>query len=256
MSSQFDHAAKGASGRPNAPMHIAGQGGRPRTVILGVAAVALGFYGFWRLQFYKQDRRHTGPDPAEMPTWQFRHAQQAPEFNERMSSPGGAGTNLHPRGSSAQAPGGATYLHAKPVGGDGEGGGAASSGMVGVGSRDGSRRGLESGGANERGGESTNSNGHTGGGAGNTMKSSGRDAGPDDPRGKDNHAQRRGDSGEESHPMRNAVATVMTALHGDPHEANQNSNGHVGEPAAPRRLNDRGGIYTKNSDYKDSYRRD
>ena len=62
---------------------------------------------------------------------------------------------------------------------------------------------------------------------------------------------------------------------GDPKAANQDSNGHVGEPAPPRRMNDRGGIYTKvrhlshsttllpqmlnraqNSDYKDSFRRD
>ncbi|KAI0356035.1 hypothetical protein OH77DRAFT_1589513 [Trametes cingulata] len=267
MSAHYDHAAKGASGRPNAPMHTVGRGGNPRTMVFGMAAVALGFYGFWRLQFSTQDRRHTSPDAAEMPTWQFRHAQQTPEFNERVSSPGGTGTNLRPRGSSAQEPAGAQYAHARPVGGDGAGGGAASSGMVGVGSRDGSRRGLESAGANERGGESTNrsgkngedgksgseSSGDGGGVRDSTMVAPVKSEGADDPRGKDNHAQRRG---EESHPVRNAVATVMTALHGDPREANQNSNGHVGEPAAPRRLNDRGGIYTKNSDYKDSYRRD
>ncbi|KAI0631167.1 hypothetical protein C8Q77DRAFT_1159864 [Trametes polyzona] len=228
------HAAPNPrSGRPNAPMHTVGQGGNPRTMILGMAGVAVGLYAFWRLQFYKQNRSHTSHNPGEMPTWQFRHAQQVPEFNERVSSPGGTGTNLRPRGSSAQEPSGASYVHATPVQETGSGGGAASSGMVGVGSRDGSRRGLESGGANERGGESHGA--------------------AVDPRGKDNHAPT---SGEETHPVRNVVSMVMTSLHGNGREKNQNSDGHVGQPAATTRKNDRGGIYTKNSDYKDGYRRD
>ncbi|KAJ8462633.1 hypothetical protein ONZ51_g10782 [Trametes cubensis] len=156
MSAQPGHTSNLRSGRPNAPIHVATQGGgRPRTMILGMAACALGFYGFYRLQFTTQNRSHTSADPAEMPTWQFRHAQQTPEFNERVSSPGGTGTNLRPRGSSAQEP--TQFLHASP---------------------------------------------------------------------------------------------------GRPSEGTQNENGHVGQPAPVKRMNDRGGIYTKNSDYKDSYRRD
>ncbi|KAH9899267.1 hypothetical protein C8Q73DRAFT_815653 [Cubamyces lactineus] len=197
MSAHSGHTSNLRSGRPNAPMHAAGQGGgRPMTMILGMAACAVGFYGFYRLQFTKQDRSHASTDPAEMPTWQFRHAQQAPEFNERVSSPGGTGTNLRPRGSSAQEPSGAQFLHASPVP-DGE---------------------------------------HA-----------------EDPRGKNNSVKANKAAGE--HDM-NVVASIMSALHGHPSEGTQNENGHVGQPAPVRRMNDRGGIYTKNSDYKDSYRRD
>ncbi|KAI0325946.1 hypothetical protein GY45DRAFT_1438040 [Cubamyces sp. BRFM 1775] len=238
MSAHTGHPSNLNSGRPNAPMHMAGQGGgRPRTMILGMAACALGFYGFYRLQFTKQDRSHASANPAEMPTWQFRHAQQAPEFNERVSSPGGTGTNLRPRGSSAQEPAGAQFLHASPVRSGGAGGGAASSDMVSSGSRHTEGRGKESGGANEKGGES-----HAAAGAS-----------AEDPRGKNNSVQANKAAGE--HDM-NVVASIMSALHGHPSEGTQNENGHVGQPAPVRRMNDRGGIYTKNSDYKDSYRRD
>ncbi|KAI0654381.1 hypothetical protein C8Q70DRAFT_925866 [Cubamyces menziesii] len=194
MSAQPGHTSNLRSGRPNAPIHVATQGGgRPRTMILGMAACALGFYGFYRLQFTTQNRSHTSADPAEMPTWQFRHAQQTPEFNERVSSPGGTGTNLRPRGSSAQEP--TQFLHASPRGGESHAAANASA----------------------------------------------------DPRDKNKAA------GE--HDM-NVVASIMSALHGRPSEGTQNENGHVGQPAPVKRMNDRGGIYTKNSDYKDSYRRD
>ncbi|KAL7277281.1 hypothetical protein ACG7TL_009137 [Trametes sanguinea] len=229
---QQGHTSNLRSGNPNAAMHKAGQGGgSPRTMLFGMAAVAVGLYGFWRLQFVKQNRSHTSSDPGEMPTWQFRHAQQAPEFNERMSTPGGTGTNLRPRGTSAQEPAGAQYVHASPVRTDAGGGGAASSDIVGVGSREGGRRGLESAGANERGGES-----HAPAGDDGTVKAKGGDG--------------------EVRRDRGVVGSIMTALHGHPSQGTQNENGHVGQPAPVRRLNDRGGIYTKNSDYKDGYRRD
>ncbi|CDO70390.1 hypothetical protein BN946_scf184999.g30 [Trametes cinnabarina] len=230
-SPQQGHASNLRSGNPNAAMHRAGQGGgSARVMILGMAAVTLGFYGFWRLQFTKQDRSHTSSNPGEMPTWQFRHAQQAPEFNERMSSPGGTGTNLRPRGYSANEPAGAQYVHASPVRTEAGGGGAASSDIVGVGSRDGSRRGLESGGASERGGES-----HA-------------PAKEEDSKDGTVSAQ---NGGPEKSRDRGVVASIMTALNGT-----QNEDGHVGQPAPVKRLNDRGGIYTKNSDYKDGFRRD
>ncbi|KAJ8481923.1 hypothetical protein ONZ51_g5704 [Trametes cubensis] len=236
MSAQPGHTSNLRSGRPNAPIHVATQGGgRPRTMILGMAACALGFYGFYRLQFTTQNRSHTSADPAEMPTWQFRHAQQTPEFNERVSAPGGTGTNLRPRGSSAQEP--TQFLHASPVRGGGTGGGAASSDMVSSGSRNTESRGNESGGATERGGESR----------------AAANASAEDPRGKNNSVQANKAAGE--HDM-NVVASIMSALHGHPSEGTQNENGHVGQPAPVKRMNDRGGIYTKNSDYKDSYRRD
>ncbi|OSC97807.1 hypothetical protein PYCCODRAFT_1398222 [Trametes coccinea BRFM310] len=195
VNAQQGHTSNLRSGNPNAAMHKAGQGGgSPRTMLFGMAAVAVGLYGFWRLQFVKQNRSHTSSDPGEMPTWQFRHAQQAPEFNERMSTPGGTGTNL-------------------------------------LGSREGGRRGLESAGANERGGESNA------------------------PAGDDGTVKAKGGDGEVRRD-RGVVGSIMTALHGHPSQGTQNENGHVGQPAPVRRLNDRGGIYTKNSDYKDGYRRD
>ena len=46
-------------------------------MILGMAACALGFYGFYRLQFTTQNRSHTSADPAEMPTCTF----QWPRYN-------------------------------------------------------------------------------------------------------------------------------------------------------------------------------
>ncbi|KAI8976600.1 hypothetical protein BD414DRAFT_422823 [Trametes punicea] len=197
MSTHDGHTSNLRSGNPNAPLHMARQGGgRGSVMIVGMAAVAAGLYGFWRLQFTTQDRSHASADPAEMPTWQFRHAQQAPEFNERMSSPGGTGTNLHPRGHSAQELPGA-------------------------------KRGLEAGGANERGGESHPS--------------------------KEGTVKAKSKGGENDVDI---VGSVMTALHGHPSQGTQNENGYVGEPAEPRRMNDRGGIYTKNTDYKDGYRRD
>ncbi|KAI0763057.1 hypothetical protein BD413DRAFT_699634 [Trametes elegans] len=232
MSANPGHTSNLRSGNPNASMHLTGQGGRPRTMIVGMALVAVGFYGFWRLQFMKQNRSHTSSNPAEMPTWQYRHAQQVPEFNERVSSPGGTGTNLRPRERGAQL-NGASLATAKPVDAkSSSGGGAATSNMVHVGSRESGGRGLESGGASERGGES-----HA----------------AEDPRGKDNHVQTRGD---ETPAGRGVVASLLTAVQGDPRNGTQDENGHVGEPAGPRRMNDRGGIYTKNSDYKDGFRRD
>ncbi|KAI0716672.1 hypothetical protein C8Q76DRAFT_725165 [Earliella scabrosa] len=225
MSAHSGHASNLRSGNPNAHMHVHGQGGRPMTMILGMAAVAAGLGGFWLLQWKVQNRRHDSPDAAEMPTWQFRHAQQAPEFNSRMSTPGGTNTVVRNRNEPTQ------YKTAMPVDKSTGGGGAASSGMVQAQAHGDGGRGLESGGSSERGGET----------------------GAVDPRGHDNHAPKKNEEG--SHD-RGIVASILTALHGDPKTANQDSNGHVGEPAPPRRMNDRGGIYTKNSDYKDSFRRD
>ncbi|KAI1794413.1 hypothetical protein LXA43DRAFT_1116760 [Ganoderma leucocontextum] len=51
------------------------------------------------------------------------------------------------------------------------------------------------------------------------------------------------------------LASILTVIHGDPKDT-QNDDGHVGQPAPIRRLNDRGGVYTKNSEFKDSYRRE
>ncbi|KAI0754435.1 hypothetical protein C8Q80DRAFT_1341428 [Daedaleopsis nitida] len=212
------------SGRSNAQMHAHGQGGSPRTLILGTAAVAAGLGAFWLLQFKVQNRSHNSNNPAEMPTWQYRHASQAPEFNARMSSPGGTETAVRNRNEPTQ------YKTAMPV--DSKhapgGGGAASSGMVQAHAHGDGGRGLESGAASERGGES-------------------------DPRGKDNHVMRKGEDGSNDKAV---LSSIMTALHGDPKKTTQDADGHVGQPAPTRRMNDRGGFYTKNSDYKDGFRRD
>ncbi|KAI0828588.1 hypothetical protein BC628DRAFT_1316221 [Trametes gibbosa] len=179
-------------GRPIAPLPTAGQGGNPRTMILGMAGVALGLYGFWRLQFVKQNRSHGSQNAAEMPTWQFRHAQQVPEFNERMSAPGAMGTVPS---SSAQKSANAALVSGAGAGSDGA---AAAS-------------------------EATT-------------------------------AQQV--PAEVAHPVRNVVSAVMTSLHGNDRDHSQDAAGHISQPATQRRLNDRGGMYTKNSDYKDGYRRD
>ncbi|KAI0703667.1 hypothetical protein C8T65DRAFT_654709 [Cerioporus squamosus] len=218
MSAQPGHTSNLASGNPNAHMHMHGQGGRPRTMILGMATVAAGLGAFWLLQFKKQNRSHTSSDPAEMPTWQFRHAQQAPEFNARVSTPGGTGTKYKTAmpADTRNTPGG---------------GGAASSGMVQARAPSDEGRGTGNGGSGERGGSKSASM---------------------DPRGKDNHAPKRDDGTHD----KGVVASIMTSLHGDPRKGTQNDNGHVGEPAPTPRMNDRGGIYTKNSDFVDGYRRD
>ena len=107
-----------------------------QTMILGMAAVAAGLGGFWLLQWKVQNRRHDSPDAAEMPTCtlsqfcstaradslagQFRHAQQAPEFNSRMSTPGGTNTVVRNRNEPTQ------YKTAMPVDNSTGGGGAAS----------------------------------------------------------------------------------------------------------------------------------
>ncbi|KAI0642718.1 hypothetical protein C8Q79DRAFT_983836 [Trametes meyenii] len=184
MSAAPGHTTNLHSGKPNTPMNIGGQGGRPRTMIVGMGMVALGLYGFWRLQFAKQNRSHLASSPAEMPTWQFRHAQQSAEFNERMSSPGAAGAVANVDALSQQQ----AALNTDKV----------------------QTNSLEEGG------------------------------------------MRRAIS-QGSNKVKNVAASVLTTLHGDPSQANES---HVSQPAAPKRLNDRGGIYTKNSDYKDGYRRD
>lgn len=107
-------------------------------MFLGMAGVALGLYGFWRLQFAKQNRSHASKNPADMPTCtrplsplsylpirrsrgragQFRHAQQVPEFNERMSTPGGAGTvsRAHAESNRPESEAaGASFAQAKAV---------------------------------------------------------------------------------------------------------------------------------------------
>ncbi|KAI0760325.1 hypothetical protein C8Q74DRAFT_1295504 [Fomes fomentarius] len=226
MGAHPGHTSNLRSGNPNAPMHTQGQGGSPRTMILGMATVAAGLGAFWLLQWKVQNRRHDSPNAAEMPTWQFRHAQQAPEFNSRMSTPGGTHTVVPSRQDPTQ------YKTAKPADtkDTSGGGGAASSGMVQAHASGDGGRGLESSGSSERGGE----------------------AGTANPREKDNAALQREDASHD----RGVVSSIMTALHGNPKEATQDSEGHVGQPAPNRRLNDRGGMYTKNSDYKDSYRRD
>ncbi|KAI0676415.1 hypothetical protein C8Q78DRAFT_961659 [Trametes maxima] len=179
------------SGKPNAPMNMGSQGGRPRTMIVGMGMVVLGLYGFWRLQFAKQNRSQLASSPAEMPTWQFRHAQQSAEFNERMSAPGatGAVANADVLSQSGGQPQPSTKA-------------STTDKVQTTSSEDGGVRRAISQGSNK---------------------------------------------------VKNVAASVLTTLHGDPKEANDS---HVSQPAAPKRLNDRGGIYTKNSDYKDGYRRD
>ncbi|RPD61334.1 hypothetical protein L227DRAFT_562857 [Lentinus tigrinus ALCF2SS1-6] len=226
MSAQPGHASNLASGNPNARLHTNGQGGRPRTMILGMATVAAGLGMFWLVQFKKQNRSHTSPDPAEMPTWQFRHAQQAPEFNARVSTPGGTSTNVRSSKEPTQ------YKVATPADtkDTSSGGGVASSGMV--------QARAPSDGGHELGGNRSGSRG----GEGSAV----------DPRGKDNHAPKRGDG---SHDQ-GIVASILTSIQGDPRKGTQDSNGHVGQPAPVQRQNDRGAVYTKNTDFVDGYKRD
>ncbi|TFK84899.1 hypothetical protein K466DRAFT_577126 [Polyporus arcularius HHB13444] len=217
MSTQPGHASNRASGNPNAMMNTHGQGGRPRTMILGMATVAAGLGMFWLLQFKKQDRSNSSPDPADMPTWQFRHAQQVPQFNDRVSSSGGTATNVR----NSKEPTQYKTTTTADVKDTPSGGGAASS------------QKAQDTGTDARG---------SGGSSANSM----------DPRGKDNHAPKRGDDTND----RGVVASILTSLHGDPKKGTQNENGHVGEPAPTPRMNDRGGVYTKSSDFVDGYRRD
>ncbi|KAL1949113.1 hypothetical protein VTO73DRAFT_10919 [Trametes versicolor] len=182
--------------RPTAPMPMVPQGGSGKTMFLGMAGVALGLYGFWRLQFAKQNRSHASKNPADMPTWQFRHAQQVPEFNERMSTPGGAGT--------------VSRTHAESNRPESEAAGASF--------------------AQSKAADSAPAPMDTG------VKESAQ--------------------GERAHPVRNVVASVMTTLSGSGRERAADAKGPVSQPADQRRINDRGGMYTKNSDYKDGYRRD
>ncbi|PIL23379.1 hypothetical protein GSI_14690 [Ganoderma sinense ZZ0214-1] len=53
---------------------------------------------------------------------------------------------------------------------------------------------------------------------------------------------------------RSILASILTFIRGDPKDRSRD--GYVGQPAQVRKLNDRGGVYTKNSEYKDSYRRE
>ncbi|KAM5531604.1 hypothetical protein V8D89_014719 [Ganoderma adspersum] len=146
-------------------------------MVVGMATVAAGLGAFWMLQFRTQNR-----NPAEMSTWQYRHAQQAPEVNERVSTPGGgAKTSLEPPQptgdvSAADRPGTATAGH----------------------------------------------------------------------QGSSGSASGRHDEG--------ILASIMTYIQSDAKKSS--GDGHAGQPAPIRRLNDRGGVYTKNSEYKDSYRRE
>ncbi|OJT14282.1 hypothetical protein TRAPUB_9142 [Trametes pubescens] len=174
--------------RPSAPMPMVPQGGNGKTMFLGMAGVALGLYGFWRLQFAKQNRSHSSANPAEMPTWQFRHAQQVPEFNDRMSATGKADSTSRARASSSPESVGASFVQAKPA-----------------------------------------------------------DSAP---------AESAAPPVEKAHPVRNVVASVLSTIHGSSRERGEDAKGPVGQPAEQRRINDRGGMYTKNSDYKDGYRRD
>ncbi|EMD35498.1 hypothetical protein CERSUDRAFT_96614 [Gelatoporia subvermispora B] len=53
-------------------------GGNGRLMFVGMATVMSGLVGFYFLQFRTQGLRDSAKD---MPTWQFRHAQQDPNFN-------------------------------------------------------------------------------------------------------------------------------------------------------------------------------
>lgn len=168
-------------------------------MILGMATVAAGLGAFWLLQWKVQNRRHDSPNAAEMPTCtclpfpcnfdadrlntgQFRHAQQAPEFNSRMSTPGGTHA-VRNRQEPTQ------YKTAMPADtkDTSGGGGAASSGMVQAHASGDGGRGLESSGSSERGGE----------------------AGSANSRDKDNAALQREDASHD----RGVVSSIMTALH-------------------------------------------
>ncbi|KAH9855395.1 hypothetical protein C2E23DRAFT_815651 [Lenzites betulinus] len=125
---------------------------------------------------------------------QFRHAQQVPEFNERMSAPGVAGTTTS---ASAQKTAKDFY-------------------------------------ANEP----------------SASRSADRIAAAAESVAAQSPAE------PVAHPVRDVVSAVMTTLHGNRREHKQDPTSHISQPATQRRLNDRGGMYTKNSDYKDGYRRD
>ncbi len=160
-------------------------------MILGMATVAAGLGMFWLLQFKKQNRSNSSPDPAEMPTcmfcshfrvrWliprrtgQFRHAQQAPQFNDRVSSSGGTATNVRNSKEPTQYKTTTTAdVKDTPSGGDG----GASSQKV----------------------QDTGTDGGQRGSVANSM----------DPRGKDNHAPKRGDDTND----RGVVASILTSMH-------------------------------------------
>ncbi|KAH9941765.1 uncharacterized protein BXZ73DRAFT_74946 [Epithele typhae] len=172
------------SGNPN----MGRQGGSPRTMVVAMATVAAGFGGWWMLQFRQQNRSHNSSDPAEMPTWQHRHAQQAPQTNESMSMPGhGAATSV--RNANQQHTQYTTSTTAD--------------------TQDQSRDA-------------------TCGGSGGQSQ------------------------GRELSGNRGAVGSVMSAIHG----SSKDSEGAKSQPVATSRTNDRGGMYTKSSDFKDSYRRE
>ncbi|EJF59530.1 hypothetical protein DICSQDRAFT_171930 [Dichomitus squalens LYAD-421 SS1] len=208
------------SGRANAAMHASGTGGRLTTMGVGMATVAVGLGAFFYMQMAKVSH-----DPNTMPTWQYRHALQAPEHMSRTSSPGGTQTSVRNSKEPTQ------YLPTNPVGTTSKhSGGQSGSGLVQTSAPADTGKPRGSAGAYEDGNEepSTGKGSQVGSGQ-NGSNNIGRND-------------------------RGIVSSVLTKLHGDPKQEDQSR--YQGQPAQSTRLNDRGGQYTKNSDFKDSYRRD